>query len=582
MKRPYAGGAPVLALALPLVVGACRDDRGPVSAPNPAAIPPSVVDDLTTYPAASETLFVRMLPEPSPDDLTLVFYRGRGVDRDASGQAFVPDPQDSRVLVVGADLRVEDVIGGPTEAGGGLGQPLAAAPAGGGGLFVADAEHDAGLLYYDADGAYAGAAVPPVSNPDFQTAADGAVWAARSPYLLRFEETPLDAPLLYRFDPLEGTGVGIANIEPVAAPAWNRVSNAGPIAVGPDGTAFFAFFLRNELRAYRGDGDLVWRSARAVGFETHEPAFSGSGAELRYSVRPVTQALSMGPDGLLYSLTASDSMPTPGAVASGRGHRRIEIWDPATGELLRAATVPAASNTFAVDPDGRVYAIDPMRIDRTAPPPERAPLPDVPLISFDGDTTRFIDHRGKALLVNFWASWCLPCREEIPQLKRYYATLDPTRVEFLAISVDEDRQAGLDFIEPYELPFPVFHNGPEMQSEFHYIGLPFTLIVDTRGRIVEEIRGFGSVETWNYLTEKLETEIPPPSATPAEAGAGHEGHGMATDTEVRAGPREPRRALIGFRRSRWEPDADPGCSASSRRAPPGSPHPVGEQLQEAG
>jgi len=517
---------------LAILLSACGGSPGsPISTPNENVPAPVIEGDLATYAAAAESVLVRLLPERTPENLVLLFYRGRGVDRNEAGTAFVPDPRNSRVLLVGPELTVSEVVGGPTEAGGGLGQPLSAAPTPDGGLFVADVEHVVGLLYYGPDGEFAGSAEPPVSNPDFQTGPDGSLWAARSPYLLRFEETAPDAPLLYRFDPLEGTGVGIANVEPAGATTWLRATNAGPITVGSDGTAYFGFFLRNEIRAYGPDGELKWRSARALHYETYEPVFAGAGADLRYNVRPVTQALSMGPDGLVYALTASDSVPGFDGVAGPGGVRRLEVWDGATGALVRATTVPGEMNTFAVDPDGRVYALDAMRIDDTAPPPERAPLPDVPLVSFVGDTTRFAEYRGKALLVNFWASWCLPCREEIPQLKKYYATLDRDRVEFLAISVDEDRQAGLEFIEPFELEFPVFHNGPMMQQEFHYTGLPFTLIVDTRGRIVEEIRGFGSAETWSRLTEALEAEMPSSGSASEPVGddgasAGHEDHGM--------------------------------------------------------
>ncbi len=535
MQRRHSIEFNSVLVALALTITACDGaSRGAISVPNEDVPAPVLDEGLTTYGVAAESLLVRWLPDDAPADLALVFYRGRGVDRDESGTAFVPDPMDSRVLVVGSDLTVSAVVGGPTDEGGRLGQPLSAAPTPDGGLFVADVEHEVGLLYFRPGGEFAGSAAPPVSNPDLQTGPDGALWAARSPYLLRFEETAPDAPLLYRFDPLEGTGVGIATVEPVAAPAWLRATNAGPISVGPDGTAYFAFFLRNELRAYHPNGDLLWRSSRSLPYETYEPVFAGEGADLRYNVRPVTQALSIGPDGLLYALTATDSIAGFGAVAGTGGLRRVEVWDGATGMLVRASTVPGSMNTFAVDPDGRVYGLDAMRIDETAPPPERAPLRDVPLVSFEGDTTRFADHRGKALLVNFWASWCLPCREEIPKLKEYYSTLDQNRVEFLAISVDEDRQAGLDFIEPFGLDFPVFHNGPRMQEEFHYDGLPFTLIVDTRGRIVEEIRGFGSAASWSRLTRTLEAEMPPPApeASPTDGAApaaGHEDHSVHAD-----------------------------------------------------
>ena len=491
----------MLGLAMAGCVDRAPDVQVSTAYPDPAAS----IDaggGLTDYPTPAESLLVH--PADGASGAELVFYRGRGLGRDPEGEAYAPDPAGSRVLIIGRDMKVTGVVGGPTEEGGELGQPLSAAPTSKGGLFVSDAEASPALLYFGLDREYAGGSTPPVKNPDLGVGPGGVVWAARSPYVLRFEDTEPGEPLLYRFDPLAGTGVGIASIEPVGDPGWNRLANAGPIAVGPDGTGYFAFFLRNEIRAYTPDGDLRWRSSRELGFPTPKLDDSG-GQDVR--MRPVTQALGIGPDGLLYALTAPDTLPDMKALGSISGHRRLEVYKPRTGMLLRAATVPAAWNTFAVDERGAVYRVEPDDIDATAPPPERPPLPRVTLPTFDGDSANLGDFRGKALLVNFWASWCVPCQQELPQLKAYYETLNHENVEFVSISADQTPEQAFEFIQKYHLQFPLFYGGPEMQNYFHFVGLPFTLIVDARGRIVEEIYGFGSRDTWERLKSTLEAEM---------------------------------------------------------------------------
>ena len=137
----------------------------------------------------------------------------------------------------------------------------------------------------------------------------------------------------------------------------------------------------------------------------------------------------------------------------------------------------------------------------------RSPLPDVEFSTFEGEPAGFDDYPGKVLLVNFWASWCAPCERELPQLKRYYATLDRDLVEFLAISADESRGAAIEFIEPFDLPFPTFFGGSAMPERFGFYGLPYTLVVDPDRMIVEEVLGFGSLENWEHLQRTLEAEI---------------------------------------------------------------------------
>lgn len=522
-----------------------------MAGPYPAASEPRIAEagevPLVEYVTPRETLFVRDgMPE---GEARLLFFRGQGLSHDVAGRAYLPDAAASRVLVFDSRLYVVQVIGGPSEYEGALGLPLSVAPSAAGGTFVVDVEHADGLVYYGPAGVYSGSASPPVLNPNLASGGSAGLWAARSPYILGFEPTLPGDPLLYRFDPLAGEGVGIAEIEPIETSAWNRLANAGPVAAGADGTGFFAFLLRNELRAYRPDGTLLWRTRRSLDFETPLPAIEAAEGETRIRVRPVTQALAVGPDGQLYALTATDDPAAAGSTPLGllRGPtdggrpkdgggptdgsdgrdardatprpdappprqvatswRRLEVYDPLSGTLLRASRVPAAWTSFAVDGEGRVYRVDAQRLLRRAPEPSRRPLPDIELEAFSGETVRFDAYRGKALLVNFWASWCEPCKRELPQLERYYGEFDHERVEFLAISAEADKQASRRFAKEFGLSFPLFLGGEEMREVFRFYGLPYTLVADYRGRIVAEFLGFGNPATWRRLTRTLEREI---------------------------------------------------------------------------
>ncbi len=524
-SRPRVRAAAVVSLAgIAVLPVAC--ERAPAAAPYPDAAPPeTVAPGLVEYSTPAETLFVRPMPAEATQ-LSLLFYRGQGVSRDTAGRAYVPDSRGSRVLIVDRRLRVAGTVGGPDPEDGGLGLPTSVAVTPRGAVFVADREHPKGLVFFNELGAFVGAATPPVLNGDIRADPDGGLWAARSPYVLGFDPAGADDPLLYRFDPVAGEGVGIAYVEPVSDPRWSRLANAGAVAVGPDGTAFFAFLLRNEIRSYRQSGDLVWRVRRSLPFDAPPPRFGEDAGGPGFEIRAVTQALAIGPDDRLYALTATDSLPGLAGVPAG-STRRLEAYDHETGALSRASTIPGEWSTFAADEDGRVYAVDPEVIDETAPPAERPALPDLALPTFTGDTARFSDYRGKALLVNFWASWCAPCREELPKLKEYYETLDTEHGEILAISVDATRELALEFIETFDVPFPLFYGGEEMGVAVGLRALPYTLLVDRRGRIVEEIYGFGSSQTWDRLTRTFEAEIAravPRPAAGGETGSAHD-HG---------------------------------------------------------
>ena len=87
---------------------------------------------------------------------------------------------------------------------------------------------------------------------------------------------------------------------------------------------------------------------------------------------------------------------------------------------------------------------------------ERVPAPSMELSRLDGETFRLADYRGKVVVLNFWATWCPPCRVELPQLAEIHRTYQERGVEVIGISMDE---AGLDhvlkFSETAEIPYPI-------------------------------------------------------------------------------------------------------------------------------
>jgi thiol-disulfide isomerase/thioredoxin len=125
----------------------------------------------------------------------------------------------------------------------------------------------------------------------------------------------------------------------------------------------------------------------------------------------------------------------------------------------------------------------------------RRPPAEAPAISFRdalGKELSLADFRGKALAVNYWATWCAPCVEEMPALDRLHAALAPEGIEVVAISVD---RGGLRQVTPFfevnglkHLPVYLDPSGASMRA-FGVRGLPTTIVVDRQGRDAGRLEG---------------------------------------------------------------------------------------------
>jgi peroxiredoxin/Cu/Ag efflux protein CusF len=132
------------------------------------------------------------------------------------------------------------------------------------------------------------------------------------------------------------------------------------------------------------------------------------------------------------------------------------------------------------------------------PTPVRVPAPDFALRAVDGGSVSLSMHRGKALLVNFWASWCVPCRTEMPALERLYQRHKDGGLEVLAINLDTLSTAGVeDFLKEVKVTFPVLLD-PQWSTAQAYrvVGLPTTYLIDRTGHIV--VREIGARD-WDDL-----------------------------------------------------------------------------------
>jgi cytochrome c biogenesis protein CcmG/thiol:disulfide interchange protein DsbE len=122
---------------------------------------------------------------------------------------------------------------------------------------------------------------------------------------------------------------------------------------------------------------------------------------------------------------------------------------------------------------------------------ERDPAPDIELPKLDSNgTASLADYRGKVVVLNYWASWCAPCRDESPLLERWHRRLTKSNATVLGVDVQDVSDRGRAFAAKYGLSYPMLRDGPgDTRDELGILGLPETFVIDRRGRIAAVQRG---------------------------------------------------------------------------------------------
>jgi peroxiredoxin len=150
------------------------------------------------------------------------------------------------------------------------------------------------------------------------------------------------------------------------------------------------------------------------------------------------------------------------------------------------------SNVVAADQAKSIYELE-----------NKIVAPDFSLKDVDGKTHKLSDYRGKVVMINFWATWCPPCRFELPSMQRAYEKLKLQNVEFLAINLGEDADTIFTFTADYPVTFPLLMDlDSSVSNMYPVIGLPTTYFVNPEGRLV--YRAIGSRE-WDeeQMIEKI-------------------------------------------------------------------------------
>ena len=116
---------------------------------------------------------------------------------------------------------------------------------------------------------------------------------------------------------------------------------------------------------------------------------------------------------------------------------------------------------------------------------EQVPATELPVLGSETQTGSLADHRGKWVLVNVWASWCGPCRDEAPELAAFHKEHRGENFEILGIDTQETGEGGLGFVDEFGLEYPQLHDGDGRYAEddLKTTGVPENFLVDPEGNL---------------------------------------------------------------------------------------------------
>jgi peroxiredoxin len=117
--------------------------------------------------------------------------------------------------------------------------------------------------------------------------------------------------------------------------------------------------------------------------------------------------------------------------------------------------------------------------------------PDFTLHTLGGTNLRLQEQRGRVVMVNFWATWCTPCRQEMPQLNKLYEKYRASGFVLLGVNVDDDTRRAADVATKLGLKFPVLLDTDKAVSRIYDLStMPSTVLIDRDGRVRYVHRGY--------------------------------------------------------------------------------------------
>lgn len=127
--------------------------------------------------------------------------------------------------------------------------------------------------------------------------------------------------------------------------------------------------------------------------------------------------------------------------------------------------------------------------------------PDFELETLDGEVIRLSDLQGEKVMLNFWASWCPPCKEEMPEIQKFYETYQD-EINIIAVNFNEKDEKVIEFLDEHGYTFPIpLDPGGDVGNEYGVLTLPTTYFINSEG-LIQEPRHVGPM-TFDFMEEMM-------------------------------------------------------------------------------
>ena len=143
-----------------------------------------------------------------------------------------------------------------------------------------------------------------------------------------------------------------------------------------------------------------------------------------------------------------------------------------------------------------------LALPAVALPTPTGSAPEFQLAAMAGNTINLSQYKGQVVMINFWATWCGPCRQEMPLLEQLHKKYKPLGFTMLGVNVEPDSAGAVQWLKATPVTFPILFDTDSKVSKLYAVsGMPSTVIVDRKGQVRFVHRGYKAGDENEYLNQ---------------------------------------------------------------------------------